>query len=202
MAVANRQLVGIALARLAGPCVSVGEVDAEESAKPGLYALYGSLPTWRELGLGVCPDSRPLYVGKAENTLDARDLRGHFGMRRRGVQSPTGSSTVRRSLAALLASTRGYSGIPRNSDRPGHFSNFGLSIKDDDDLSAWMRRRLRLAIWPHLDAAALNGIETEVLKKMLLPLNLNKVVTPWQTQVKSARKLLAQQAREWKSPAR
>ncbi|MGH2864053.1 MAG: GIY-YIG nuclease family protein, partial [Solirubrobacteraceae bacterium] len=66
---------------------------------PGLYAIHGNSAAWAELGLGVAPDSRPLYVGKAEDSLITRDVKTHFGDGR------TGSSTVRRSIAALLAST-------------------------------------------------------------------------------------------------
>jgi hypothetical protein len=165
--------------------------------QPGLYGLYAAPATWRELGLGAPPDSRPLYVGKAEHTFAARDLQGHFGMRPRGHQSPTGSSTVRRSLAALLATTRGYRGVPRNPAKPGYFSNFGLRPDDDDDLSRWMRRRIRLTLWPQTDRASLDSIETEVLSQLRPPLNLDKVRTCWRTGVKDARRILAEQARDW-----
>jgi len=137
--------------------VPVDKVAASDAGSPGLYAVYAAAATWRELGLGKPPDERPLYMGKAESTLASRDLQGHFGMRARGVQSPTGSSTLRRSLAALLASDRGYHGMPRNPAKPGHFSNYGLSAEHDDDLSAWMRRRLRLALWPHRHRARRGG---------------------------------------------
>jgi len=183
---------------LRGPAVRVGKVDAEQSSHPGLYAFHASATTWKDLDLGKPPDDRPLYVGKAENTLASRDVEGHFGMRERGVQSPTGSSTLRRSLAALLAPKRGYRGIPRNPAKPGYFSNFGLSTEHDDDLSVWMRSRLRLALWPHDLVDELDGIETDVLDELLPPLNLDKVVTPWRGQVKAARKLLAAEARAWR----
>lgn len=186
------------MAALHGPAVAVGKIRVEQSGKPGLYAFYASASTWNDLGLGTPPDSRPLYVGKAENTLASRDVEGHFGMRKRGAQSPTGSSTLRRSLAALLAPERGYCGIPRNPAKPGYFSNFGLSVEHDDDLSAWMRSRLRLALWPHDLVADLDGIETDVLGELLPPLNLDKVVTPWCNQVKAARKVLAAEARAWR----
>lgn len=172
-------------------------MDDEAAAHPGLYALYASGQTWRELGLGRPPDGRPLYVGKAENTLASRDLQGHFGMRERGEQSPTGSSTVRRSLAALLANARGYRGIPRNPERPSHFNKYGLSVAHDDDLSAWMQRRIRISLWSHDDVAVLDATETAVLKRLVPPLNLNKVETPWRQQVKRARAVLTEQARTW-----
>jgi GIY-YIG catalytic domain len=64
--------------------------------RPGLYAIHGDGNTWTGLGLGKPPDDRPLYVGKAEDSLVARDVKTHFGDGR------TGQSTVRRSFAALL----------------------------------------------------------------------------------------------------
>lgn len=114
-----------AISALRGPGVPIGKIAAEESSHPGLYAFYASASTWGELGLGAPPDDRPLYVGKAESTLASRDVEGHFGMRERGMQSPTGSSTLRRSIAALMAPERGYRGTPRNPAKPGHFANFG-----------------------------------------------------------------------------
>lgn len=195
----GKTLANAALAALSAErALRVGSVIAADAASPGLYAFYAADATWRSLGLSTSPDERPLYVGKAENTFASRDLQGHFGMRPRGVQSPTGSSTLRRSLAALLAPERGYRGMPRNPEKPGHYSNFGLSPADDEDLSAWMRRRLRLALWPHADVDELDQVETLVVTRLVPPLNLDKVVTPWMGQVKAARKVLAQQARDWR----
>lgn len=184
---------------LRGSAASADDLDDQKTGHPGLYAFYASPETWEELGLGTPPDARPLYVGKAEKTLASRDVEGHFGMRERGVQSPTGGSTLRRSLAALLAPERGYRGIPRNPGKPGRFSNFGLSEAHDDDLSGWMKGRLTLALWPHDEVAALDAIETQVLQQLLPPLNLDKVATPWRDQVKAARKLLAAEARAWRA---
>lgn len=181
-----------------GPGCPIGELDAPASRHPGLYAVYGERATWAELGLGVPPDDRPLYVGKAEMSLAARDVASHFGRKPRGVQSPTGSSTLRRSLAALLSSDHGFIGIPRNPAKPGHFSSFGLSEIDDDALSRWMEDRLRLSIWPHLVVKQLDGIETEVLRRLQPPLNLTKVTTPWTASTKALRKKLAIQAEEWR----
>lgn len=191
------------ISALRGPAFSVTKLTTAQTSHPGLYAFHTSASTWKELGLGNPPDDRPLYVGKAENTLASRDIDGHFGMRKRGAQSPTGSSTLRRSLAGLLAPKRGYHGTRRNPAKPGYFSNFGLSVEHDDDLSAWMRRRLRLALWPHPVSAQLDAIETDVLLELLPPLNLDKVVTPWRDQVTAARKALAAEARAWHlEPAR
>jgi hypothetical protein len=189
-------LIADALSALRGPAVSVSRIDADQSGNSGLYAVFGSALTWKQLRLGAPPDDRPLYVGKAEKTLAARDVQDHFGAGRRDAQSPTGSSTLRRSLAALLAAERGYRGVPRNPDNPGYFSCYGLSVEHDEDLSQWMARRLRLALWPQ-SGVKLATIETAVLIELAPPLNIEKVVTPWRSQVKTARKALAQEARSW-----
>jgi hypothetical protein len=193
------RLLTSALAALHGPAVSTSKLDADQVCHPGLYACYGSAATWKQLGLGTPREARPLYVGKAENSLASRDVEGHFGLRDRGVQSPTGSSTLGRSLAALLAAERGYRGMPRNPDQPSYFSNYGLCQDRDDDLSAWMKARLRLAVWPHDVVAELDTIETYVLGQLRPPLNLDKVVTPWRDQVRAARKMLAAEARAWRA---
>lgn len=162
-------------------------------ARPGLYAIYGH-EVWEQLGLGDAPDDRPLYVGKAEDSLATRDVKTHFGDGR------TGQSTLRRSFAALLAKELDLHGMPRNPDNPGHFSNYGLSLRDDRRLSDWMKEHLRLAIWPkppNCDAPLID-IEQYVLGRFQPPLNLKDVSTPWAPMIKEARKILADEARVWK----
>src|SRR3712207_3103214 len=94
---ADPALVRAALRRLIGAPAHIGQLDRSDAEHAGLYALYASSATWRELGLGPPPNKRPLYVGKAEGTFASRDIRGHFGITDRKGQSPTGGSTVRRS---------------------------------------------------------------------------------------------------------
>lgn len=161
---------------------------------PGLYAIYGD-EVWEVLGLGAAPDDRPLYVGKAEDSLATRDIKTHFGDGR------TGQSTVRRSFAALLAQRLDLHGRPRNPDKPAHFSNYGLSPSDDRKLTDWMKEHLRLAVWPKptsLDLPLLIDIERAVLVRLQPPLTLKDAVTPWTPMIKEARKALADEARAWR----
>jgi hypothetical protein len=76
--------------------------------KPGLYALYGSARTWKQLGLGMPPDDRPLYVGKAEASLVSRDLRTHF------ATGATGSVVA----APIIRSAARARGCPRSRRDP------------------------------------------------------------------------------------
>jgi hypothetical protein len=169
--------------------------DRAVPARPGLYAIYGGVEAWNELGLGEPPDGRPLYIGKAEDSLVTRDLKTHFGDGR------TGQSTVRRSFAALLHDTLGLRGMPRNPTSPAYFSNYGLSADHDTALTRWMRDQLQLAVWPKPSDSTLSlgRVETAMLIELLPPLNLQGVITPWTAQVKAARAVMAREARAWAS---
>jgi hypothetical protein len=169
------------------------EAEQFVPGRPGLYAIYAGAATWLELGLGKPPDERPLYVGKAEESLISRDLKTHFGDGR------TGQSTLRRSFAALLHDSIGLRGVPRNPAKPAYFANYGLTAEHDAVLTKWMRERLELATWGKPDdcAFALGTIERALLGQLLPPLNIKDVVTPWTGKVKAARAVMAAEARAW-----
>ncbi|MGH9199061.1 MAG: GIY-YIG nuclease family protein, partial [Acidimicrobiia bacterium] len=151
-------------ARLAG-------AETKVPRKPGLYAISGDPGVWKELGLGDPPDERPLYVGKAEESLLSRDIGTHFGNGR------TGSSTVRRSFAALLRTSLGLQAQPRNPAKPGYFANYGLSPEHDTKLTRWMRDSLQLGFWAPAQPLLLRTVEVEVIRHLEPPLNLTDVVT-------------------------
>jgi hypothetical protein len=184
-------LLDEALHRLSGPTMSIAEAKVDVPARPGLYAVHGTAAVWRELGLGEPTDARPLYVGKAERSLASRDVATHFST------GKTGSSTLRRSLAGLLADQLALEGRPRNPAKPERFANFGLEESGDGRLTSWMVSHLRLAVWPSRDGAILDLLETAVLAELLPPLNVAKVSTPWRPQIRAGRRRLAAQAESW-----
>jgi len=157
----------------------------------GLYAIYGNELTWAELGLEPF-DERPLYVGKAESgTLLTRDVATHFRSGR------TGSSTVRRSFAALLHDSLDLRGQPRNLDRPARPTNYGLSELDDEKLTTWMIGRLELAAWPSPPDISLADVERSVLREWLPAINIRDSPGPWRDLVSKKRSVLADEARDW-----
>lgn len=164
-------------------------------ASPGLYALHGSPETWRELGLGDPPDDRPLYVGKAERSLAGRVARTHFATGR------TGSSSLRRSLAALLAANGRLQlqAIPRRpaDPEPCRWDRFTLEDASERKLTEWMRSSLLLALWKAPDGEDLRRIEDALVRQLEPPLNVTLVRTRWTDLVKSARAQLAEQTRDW-----
>lgn len=158
--------------------------------RPGLYALYGKACTWRELGLGDPPDGRPLYVGKAEDSLVSRDLRTHFATGRTGQSSP------RRSFAALLVDQLRLVAVPRRRDDPeaGKWTHYALETDGDERLTTWMRAHLRLAAWPCERPVALGKLERLVMGELKPPLNLTGVSQPWSRDVRAARAEMARAA--------
>jgi hypothetical protein len=160
-------------AALAGPGATLPAARAAVPARPGLYAVHGDAAAWEQLGLGRPPDRRPLYVGKAEGSLAGRDLRQHFST------GSTGSSTLRRSLAALLRARLGLVAVPRNRARPERFAHYALGDADEARLTAWMEQHLTLAVWVPDDPVELGAVEGELLGSWQPPLNLAGVTTRW-----------------------
>ena len=190
-----RGVLEAAVAALTEPRHPLAKADAVVPLIPGLYSIYGGSAEWAELGLGEPTDDRPLYVGKSESSLADRDLRTHFGNGR------TGSSTVRRTFAALLHDSLGLRGMPRNPARPERFASYGLSPEHDRLLTDWMRSRLALAVWPGVRTASLITVERAVLQRWQPPLNLKDAHTPWSATISAARRVMATEARAYAARA-
>jgi hypothetical protein len=167
-------------------------IDEAELAprRAGLYAFYGDDRAWADLELTPAFDDQPLHVGKAERSLNGRDVGTHF------ASGKTGSSTVRRSLASLLTDQLELIPAPRNRAIPDGSANFALEAAGDARLSQWMDGRLTLATWVTPDGVTLDEVETAVVSRLRPPLNLDKVGEP-RDRLRKARRKLADLARAW-----
>jgi hypothetical protein len=184
------RLASQAVDSLSGTHYAIADAIDHVPSKPGLYAVYADPETWQELNLEIRVGC-PLYVGKAEESLQSRDIRTHFATGR------TGSSTVRRSFAALLPDPLGLRGVPRNMASPERPANFGLVADGDQRLTAWMQKNLFLAYWAKpATEVALDDIETAVIKMWQPPLNLVKVDQRLPA-LSHARRVMADDARTW-----
>jgi hypothetical protein len=163
---------------------------------PGLYAIYGTDTVWETLGVTSTFEHGPLYVGKSENNLLVREVFNHFNASASRKPS-TGSSTVRRSLAALLRAELHLRAQPRNPLKPAHFASYGLAGNGDLLLTLWMAENLELALWqkPTTPILSLGEVETVLIRLWDPPLNIDKAPTP-RRDLKSRRAALAQEARE------
>lgn len=187
-----QQAIDDAAAGLQGERWLIAEAEDNVPSVPGLYAVYGDADGWRDLALASdVPLESPLYVGKAEDSFVSRDLRTHFASGR------TGQSTVRRSFAALLHESLDLHGVPRNTEKPGRFANFGLSPDEDARLTSWMWQHLSLVVWPTTGAAPLIDLERAVVRRLDPPLNIEHLPRSSRLQVSSARRAMADEARLW-----
>lgn len=131
--------------------------------RPGLYAWWVDEEGMRELGhqLGSQRLLAPIYAGQTGATAwpSGKLTSSTLGQRVRGnhLRGNVRSSTFRRTLASLLAS----SGDLRESQN-------GV----ESGLNRWMRRHLRVKVWPYDDRDRLADLEDRVLEIIDPPLNL------------------------------
>lgn len=182
-------LRGTLLALSGGPRLAISEALSAVPSAPGLYAVYGDADAISDLEIGTI--EQPLYVGKAEHSLLGRDVRTHF------ATGKTGSSTLRRTLAALLREDLDLRAVPRNISRPDGSANYALEAAGDDRLTAWMHSHLQLAVWLKHGDVVLDEVETHVLHDLCPPLNLSKMGPRRHPRVKEARAAMAAEARAW-----
>ncbi|MCZ2849127.1 GIY-YIG nuclease family protein [Modestobacter sp. VKM Ac-2978] len=141
--------------------VPLAEAAASVPAVPGLYAWwgrFGALP-----GISgprhEAADLQLLYVGTAPNgvasqaTLRSRVVGDH-------IRGTTGSSTLRRSLAALLSEQQAWRS--RWTTRPV------LVNADELRLSAWMGEKLQLTWAEHPEPWT---VEAQLIAELEPPLN-------------------------------
>ncbi|WP_322938032.1 GIY-YIG nuclease family protein [Nocardioides bizhenqiangii] len=191
MSPAPQQIIDAALSSLlTGRRHRIKEAEDQVPDAAGLYAVYGSQGVWRQLQLGSADSDLPLYVGKAERSLVSRDIKTHFASGR------TGSSTLRRSFAALLREEHGLRGVPRNVNNPERPANYGLSPEHDNALTTWMLNHLQLAVWSKPANVDLDAVETSVLGVLQPPMNLSKVSAPSPV-LRTARRVMADDVRTW-----
>lgn len=141
---------------LCGTPIAADEAQVALPRESGLYAWWappGTLP-------GVTGPAHPfvdglelLYIGLATN-LGTRVGRNHF-------RGPTGSSTLRRTLVALLMPSEGYT-TRWTTDRVVPID------ADEARLSEWMRAHLRITWAVHPEPKA---VERAVIEALGSPLN-------------------------------
>lgn len=193
----QQDLTAAAIGALTGERWMITEAVHHVPPMPGLYAIYGDKTGLRHLHLEHDPDL-PLYVGKAERSLVARDISDHFATNPNS-KPPTGRSTVRRSFAALLRDNLHLRAVPRNIANPGYFAMYGLAEGDDDRLNEWMHRCLTIAVWPAPPnmPVRLKEVEAQVIERFTPPINLDS--NPGRLEhLKRARAVMAAEASSWR----
>jgi hypothetical protein len=141
---------------LCGPPANAEDAGARMPRESGLYAWWaapGSVPQVSGPAHPGIDGLELLYIGLAQN-LRARVVGNHF-------RGPTGSSTLRRALVALLLTSEGYT---------TRWTRTRVVPVDADEarLSAWMREHLRVTWVERPDPQA---VEAAVIAELAPPLN-------------------------------
>ncbi len=149
---------------------------------PCLYAVF-LRPEFRITDIAV-PEGGLLYIGKVEK----QNKRLHF------AAPHSGSSTLRRSLGALLKDQLDMQVHPRSLGRSNaDFANYVFSKDAEKRLSNWMLAHLCYAVVPVEDEV--RATEKQAIKELQPPLNLTDWRNPQRKHLKELRKRCADEAR-------
>jgi len=113
----------------------------EFSSNPGIYAIgfIGEVfpfPT----GENVVNNGDIIYIGKTEKSQKSRDAQTHF------KSGKTGSSTLRRSLGAILREDLGLQPIPR-SKTESRMRDYKFIEESEKQLTQWMMKNLSISFF-------------------------------------------------------
>jgi excinuclease UvrABC nuclease subunit len=133
---------------------------------PGVYRVFiahgGALAGTR---LAELADGALLYVGKAEESLRGRDIGQHLATGR------TGSSTLRRSLGAVLRGKLRLRAVPRGDDEKAT-TNYKFDECGEERLTRWMEDNLLLSWTCCRSKAEAKSMERQVIRESAPALNL------------------------------
>jgi len=154
------------------------------SDSPGIYAFFSKATNstkifpfkWGEL----------IYIGKTESSQKKRDAQTHF------KSGKTGSSTVRRSIGAILMHKLNLKSVPRNQSdlKNGRTSAYKFDESSEERLTDWMQKHIAMTFFEFQGSKSeLNSLETEIIRTLAPPLNIQKNTgNPFITDLKKLRK--------------
>ena len=111
------------------------------SSKPGIYAI-GFIGA--DFPLGSTGKDSVIYIGKTEDSQKSRDANTHF------TSGKSGSSTLRRSIGAILKEEFELIAVPRNNGKSSQaIKCYEFQGKGEQIVTDWMKHNLSLAFWEY-----------------------------------------------------
>ncbi|MEI6883798.1 MAG: hypothetical protein WCO02_04880 [Bacteroidota bacterium] len=164
------------------------------SDEPGIYAFFF---TGNDFPLSYYNPQKDeiIYIGKTESSHASRDEKTHF------ASGKTGSSTIRRSLGALLKNELSLNPIPRNGKDfdAGRKSFFKFDEPSEEKLTTWMKDNLGLSFYEYdQPPSEIDVLETELIAevKPLLNIDSKNPDNPYAQLIRAARKACANVANQ------
>lgn len=162
------------------------------SSKPGLYALFF---TGKDFLIDDCNPlaDEIIYIGKTEKSQKSRDLNTHFQSGR------TGSSTLRRTVGALLRKRNNLIPIQRNTTdyARNRRSHYKFDSKSEELITEWMVNNLGLSFFEFVGTPSeLDILESHVIKAISPVFNIDRknTLNPYRKYILEMRKNCANEA--------
>ncbi len=159
------------------------------SNQPGIYAIYFYGDKFADPKLPI-KKHELIYIGKTESSQQSRDANTHF------KSGKTGSSTVRRTVGALLREELKLIPVPRNSKdlQKGRITFYKFNDYSEERLTIWMKNNLSLSFYEYpKPSAEIDYLETELIKITKPIFNLSKNSdNPFGSYIKAKRKACGQ----------
>lgn len=160
------------LRQLAASARLVAEISSY-SMNRGVYAFFlvqGLLTIGQRVF--AANNATPLYIGKTESSQKARDAGQHLS------DDGTGSSTLRRSLGAILLEQLRLKPEARSDSEISarRFTNYRFAKAGEEQLTKWMNVHLSLAFCelPKLTIPELRVREERLIRSAAPPLNIHR----------------------------
>ena len=166
--------------------------EADLSPKAGCYILFANSEGMQHLGLPQENGLSVLYVGKAEDSIRKRVLKTHLDPKR------SGSSTLRRSLGAMLLKRLNLTPQPRsdNTEDKKRFTIYKFDSGGEDKLTDWIKAHIFVT---PVRSPNPKAVEDQLIADLSPPLNLTNSTNPYKNMIKNKRKVCVQRAKKFRS---
>lgn len=136
---------------------------------PGIYAFF-FIGKKFPLDNFILPEHKIIYIGKTESSQKSRDANTHF------KTGKTGSSTVRKSVGALLSQTEKITPIIRSTSdvEKSKTSHFRFDNSSEIKVTNWMEENLAVAFFEYPESKEkIDTLETLLIKAIEPVLNID-----------------------------
>lgn len=142
----------------------------EFSNKPGIYAIFYNGKYLPHIEKAIKNDEI-IYIGKTESSQLKRNANTHF------ASGKTGSSTVRKSIGAILKKKLSLIPIPRNDSdyAKGRKSHFKFDDEGELSLTEWMKTNLSISYYEYPKPRnEIESLEYHLINSEVPILNIDK----------------------------
>lgn len=139
------------------------------SSLPGIYSLT-FIGTSFPLDGFTLPEHKIIYIGKTESSQQSRDANTHF------KSGKTGSSTVRKSIGALLSQSEEIIQIIRSwtDIEKGRTSHYKFDDTSEEKVTQWMLDNLAVSFYQYpASKTEINQLETQLINFLQPVLNID-----------------------------